>query len=123
MRIGKLEIKNNLMLAPMAAVTNASFRIQCKQHGAGLTFSPLMDEDGVIEAFDRFNDFTKEERPVGGQLVGRDPFKMGEAAKIIEDHVDLIDINFGCPDSAVIGKKAGSYHVKHPENIHNIQGS
>ena len=119
-KIKNLKPENNLMLAPLSGVTNAAFRLQCKRHGAGLVYSPLMDEDGVITAFPRFNDFIKEESPVGGQLVGRDPKKMGEAAKVIEPFVDLIDINFGCPDSDVLAKKAGAYHVKHPDKIHSI---
>ncbi|MBR9690551.1 tRNA dihydrouridine synthase DusB [Candidatus Woesearchaeota archaeon] len=123
MNIGKLKLKNNLFLAPMAAVTNAPYRVMCKKYGAGLVYSPLLDEDGVIKAFDMFNDFTPDERPVGGQLVGRDPKKMAEAAEIIEKHVDLIDINFGCPDKDVLGKKAGAYHIKHPEKIHSIVSS
>lgn len=119
-KIGSLKLENNLCLAPMAGVTNASFRLLCKKHGAGLVYSPLMDEDGIISAFNRFNDFIAEERPIGGQIVGANPIKIAEAAKVIEPYVDLIDLNFGCPDNAVLAKKAGAYHVKHPDKIDKI---
>lgn len=123
LKIGKLKLKSNVLLAPLAAVTNASYRMMCKNYGAGLTYVPLMDEDGVMQAFSRFNDYIDDERPVGGQLVGASPQKLATAAKIIEPYSDLIDINFGCPDSAVVGKKAGSYHIKHPNKIHDIISS
>lgn len=119
-KIGKIKPESNILLAPLAGVTNAAFRLQCKNHGAGIVYSPLMDEDGVITAFLKFNDFLTEEHPLGGQLVGANPEKLAQAAKIIEPYVDLIDLNFGCPDSDVLGKKAGAYHVKHPEKIDKI---
>lgn len=119
-KIGNVKAESNVLLAPLAGVANAAFRLQCRRHGAGIVYSPLMDEDGVISAFPKFNDFLKEERPLGGQIVGATPLKLAEAAKIIEPYVDLIDLNFGCPDSNVLGKKAGAYHVKHPEKIDKI---
>ena len=119
-KIGRLKLEGNAVLAPMAGVTHAAFRLQCKLHGAALVYSPLMDEDGVIQAFSRFNDFIADERPLGGQIVGATPEKMAEAAKIIEPYVDLIDINFGCPDKDVIAKKGGVYNLKCPENIGKI---
>lgn len=120
LKIGTLKPENNLFLAPLAGVTNAAFRLQCRMHGAGLVYSPLMDEDGVMQAFSKFNDFIKEEKPIGGQIVGCSPEKIAAAAKIVESYVDFIDINFGCPDGAVLAKKAGAYHIKHPDKIDKI---
>ena len=119
-KIRNIKPENNIFLAPLSGVSNAAFRLQCSMHGAGLVYSPLMDEDGVMQAFSRFNDFIEEEKPVAGQIVGSNPEKMSAAAKIVEPYVNLIDLNFGCPDKDVLAKKAGAYHIKHPDKIDKI---
>ena len=121
MQIGNVKLENQLILAPLSAVNCIAFRIQCRMHGAAMVTSAMIDCDGLVSCEDERRNYllhyAKEERPVAGQLVGVDKAHMVEAAKILEPHVDIIDINLGCPDNDVVGKKAGSFLTKHPEQI------
>lgn len=122
-KIGNLRIKSKAFLAPMAAVNNVAFRLQCHNFGAGLVYSQMIDEDGFLAKPETFDDFIEEERPVVAQLVGRSPEKLADCAKTLSKKVDMIDINFGCPDNNVVGKKCGAYHIKHPNKIKEIIAS
>src|SRR5580692_5272076 len=102
-----------LYLAPMAGVTDSVFRRLCKEHGEDVLVTEFVSADGILHRNDhtrRMIDFREEERPLGVQLFGADPYRMAEAAKSVRDWVqpDFIDLNFGCPVNKVVCKHGGS---------------
>ncbi|MEW6702919.1 MAG: tRNA dihydrouridine synthase DusB [Bacteroidota bacterium] len=112
MKVGKLDIGKKLFLAPMAEVTDSSFRKICKEHGVGLTFTQMVSAQGVIrnnfETLRHFS-FSRTEKPIGVQVLGNDPDTVGAAAKEISKmNPDLIDLNCGCPVDKVCSKNMGA---------------
>ena len=112
MRIGQLDLgPRPVALAPMEDVTDASFRLICKEMGADMTYSEFVSADALIRniaATTRKLEIHPAERPTAIQIYGRDVDSMVEAAKIVEQaRPDIIDINFGCPVKKVAGKGAG----------------
>ncbi|MGC6466368.1 MAG: tRNA dihydrouridine synthase DusB [Akkermansiaceae bacterium] len=102
-----------IYLAPMAGVTDVTFRTLCKELGADVMVTEFVSAEGIIRADHRtrrYTTFTDEQRPVGIQLFGADGTRMGEAAKKIIDwkKPDFIDLNFGCPVNKVVSKNGGS---------------
>ncbi len=116
MILGKVRLNGRAVLAPLAGVTDSSFRLLCKKQGAALVFSEMVSADGLVRNDRRtkqYISFTAEERPIGIQLFGNDPFVMAEAAKHLESiSPDFIDLNFGCPVKKVIKRKAGAAILK-----------
>ena len=113
MRIGQLDLgPRPVALAPMEDVTDASFRLICKEMGADMTYSEFVSADALIRniaATTRKLEIHPAERPTAIQIYGRDVDSMVEAAKIVEQaRPDIIDINFGCPVKKVAGKGAGA---------------
>ena len=106
-----------LYLAPMAGVTDVTFRGICKELGADVMVTEFVSAEGILQADERtrkYTDFDDAQRPVGVQLFGADGQRMGEAAKKIIDWKlpDFIDINFGCPVNKVVAKNGGSSLLK-----------
>lgn len=101
-----------VLLAPMEDVTDASFRLLCKEQGADLTYTEFVSADALvrnISATTRKLEILPEERPTAIQIYGRDVDAMVEAAKIAETaNPDILDINFGCPVKKIAGKGAGA---------------
>lgn len=102
-----------IYLAPMAGVTDVTFRTLCKELGADVMVTEFVSAEGILQADHRtrrYTTFTDEQRPLGIQLFGADGTRMGEAAKKIIDwkEPDFIDLNFGCPVSKVVSKNGGS---------------
>jgi nifR3 family TIM-barrel protein len=110
--IGNLSLDSKLVLAPLAGVSDSSFRLVCKANGASLVYTEMVSADGVRRGNRKTLEllaFVPEERPVGIQLFGSDPGVMAAAAaKVMELSPDLIDLNFGCPARKVVGREAGS---------------
>lgn len=112
LQIGSLRITNNLILAPMAGVSDRPYRTLCRRLGAGLAVSEMVSSDaslrGTTKSVRRL-DFAGELGPISVQIVGTDPRAMAEAARL---HLDLgaqiIDINMGCPARKVCRVAAGS---------------
>lgn len=113
LKIGNTETPGNLLLAPMADVTNLAFRLLCRQNGADLTYTEMISADALL------NENRKSllkglsspaDRPFGVQLVGSSPEKLREAALFIEDEYrpELIDVNMGCPVQRITGTGCGS---------------
>ncbi len=121
-KIGNVEIKGLFALAPMAGVNNLAFRILCRQYGASLVYSPMIDAKDYVMAKDRsrFPAFSEKERPVAVQLIGSSPEYISKATAMLDRHADIISLNFGCPDSDQLAKKAGAFFIKHPEQMHKI---
>jgi len=100
-------------LAPMAGVTDVTFRTLCKELGADVMVTEFVSAEGILQADHRtrrYTTFSDEQRPVGIQLFGADGERMGEAAKKIIDwkKPDFIDLNFGCPVNKVVSRNGGS---------------
>ncbi len=113
MRIGKLDFGDfPLFLAPMEGVTDASFRLMCKEFGADMVYTEFVSADALIRHVNKTEaklSISDEERPVVIQIYGREIEPMVEAAKICRDaNPDILDINFGCPVKRVAGKGAGA---------------
>ena len=124
MQIGNVTIPNNLILAPMAGVTDLPFRLLCKEQGAGLVCTEMVSAKAIsfhnknTEALMRTE---PGERPVTLQLFGSDPCIISEMAAYIEDRpFDILDINMGCPVPKVAGNGEGSALMKNPGLVEQI---
>ncbi|MFC1696922.1 tRNA dihydrouridine synthase DusB [Nanoarchaeota archaeon] len=122
-KIGKVKLENNIILAPMAGVNCGAFRLLCKEYGAGLTTTAMVVANNLVnnkEQNIKTLDLTRNEHPISIQLVGNDSNLMGKAAELIEPYADIIDINLGCPEKDILALKAGSFLIKHPEQIEKV---
>ncbi len=112
MRIGPYELKNNLIVAPMAGVTDRPFRMLCKRMGAGMAVSEMVASNSLLygsEKTKRRANHEGEVDPISVQIVGADPEMLAEAAKYNVDHgAQIIDINMGCPAKKICNVMAGS---------------
>ncbi len=112
MRIGNLEIDSPVRLAPMAGVTNASFRILAKECGSALITSEEIDATGLIrhtEKSEQIAVFHPTERPLAMQLLGNEAESLVEAAELLQERgADIIDINMGCPMPKITKTGKGS---------------
>lgn len=124
MKIGNLEIKNNVFLAPMAGVTDLPFRKICKKYGIGMVYSEMVSAKGLY-----YNDrktaelmrIEDEERPCAIQIFGSDADIMAEVIpKVMEVKPDIIDINMGCPTPKIVNNGDGSALMKNPKLIGEI---
>lgn len=125
-KIKDIEIKNRIVFAPMAGVSNISYRQIIKEMGAGLIYSEMISTLGIKyngkKTIDLIN-FEETERPISIQIFGSDIDSFVNAAKYIEEnfHPDIIDINMGCPVPKVaIKSQAGSALLKDPNKIYKI---
>ena len=125
-KIGNIEIKNRIVFAPMAGISNESFRKIIKDMGCGLIYSEMISNMGIIYNSQKTLDLLKindYERPISVQIFGSDVDSFVKAAKYVEDniHPDIIDINMGCPVPKVALKsQAGSGLLKDPNKIYEI---
>ncbi len=110
--IGNVHMKGNLILAPMAGVTDLPFRLLCKEQGADLICTEMVSAKGIFYHNKNTEDLLRiddRERPVSLQLFGSDPDIVSEMAKRIEErNFDLLDINMGCPVPKVVNNHEGS---------------
>ena len=119
-RIGSIEIKNGLVLAPMAGITDISFRSLCARFGASLTVSEMISAKGVYYKDKKTAALAasfKGEHPYAVQIFGSDPEIMGIAAtslRSINQDIDIFDINMGCPMPKITGNGDGSSLMRDP---------
>lgn len=125
MKIGRIETSGNLLLAPMADVTNLAFRLLCRQHGADLTYTEMISADAMVR--ENRKSLLKglsspEDRPLGIQLVGNSPEKLLDAALFIEDEYrpELVDVNMGCPARRITGAGCGSALLNSDTTVYRI---
>ncbi|MBQ9886678.1 MAG: tRNA dihydrouridine synthase DusB [Lachnospiraceae bacterium] len=122
--IGNLEFDNNIILAPMAGVTDLPFRLLCKEQGCGLIYTEMVSAKAVYYNNKNTKELLKvlpEERPVALQLFGSEPELMADMAKKLEDGpYDLFDINMGCPVPKVVNNHEGSALMKEPKLVWKI---
>lgn len=125
-KIGNVEVKNQVVLAPMAGYSNTSFRKIIKDMGAGLIFAEMVSDKALVYQNAKTLELLKmseEERPIAQQIFGSDVESFVEAAQIVESvmHPDIIDINMGCPVPKVaVSAQAGSALLKNPDKIYQI---
>ena len=123
MKIGNVKLKNNLILAPMVGINDTAFRILCKNYGAGLVYTEMINANAIFnknKATLKKLDFIEEERPITVQLFGANIEMLKHAAKTAEKSADIIDINFGCPDTKVLHQGSGAALLKRPQRIFDI---
>ena len=118
LQIGNVTLENNLILAPMAGVTDLPFRVLCKEQGAGLICMEMVSAKGIYynnKNTESLLAIDEREHPVSLQLFGSDPEIMSEMAKRIEHRpFDILDINMGCPVPKVVNNGDGSALMKNP---------
>ena len=111
LKIGNVELENNIILAPMAGVTDLPFRKICEEFGPGLVCTEMVSSKAI------FHDDSKtkllmntegEKRPISMQIFGSDEETMGYAAKYVSELADIVDINMGCPAPKVVKNGDGS---------------
>ncbi len=112
MEIGKVKLKNELVLAPMAGVNSLPFRLLCREAGAGLVSTAMVDVQGFLAKPEVFGQFLKEEAPLSIQLVTPDAKLAGAVAKKLERSCQLIDLNFGCPAGSATNTGRGAALLK-----------
>lgn len=124
MKIGDTELKNNILLAPMAGVSDLPFRLLCKECGAGMTAMEMISAKAIYYGNKNTESLLMihpDEECVSLQLFGNDPKIMSEMAKRIEDRpFSFLDINMGCPVPKVVNNHEGSYLMKEPELVFEI---
>lgn len=126
MKIGNLTFENNIFLAPMAGVTDISFRGLCKEMGCGLVYTEMVSAKALYYGSENTQALLRiadEEKPVAAQIFGRDPDIM---ANICEEHLNIrddiciIDINMGCPAPKIVKNGEGSALMKEPKLAYDI---
>ena len=117
MNIGSVKLSNNLIMAPMAGITDVPFRALAKEGGAGLVCTEMVSATALVygdKKTRKIIELSSGEHPVSVQIFGSKPLHMAEAARISEDlGADIVDINFGCPVRKIVKSGAG---VKALEN-------
>ena len=111
LKIGNIELENNLILAPMAGITDLAFRTICKEFGPAMVCTEMVSSKAIFygdEKTKKLLNAEGEKRPISMQIFGSDVETMGYAAKEISKIADIIDINMGCPAPKVVKNGDGS---------------
>ena len=118
--IGSLTLKNNLLLAPMAGITNLPMRLLAREQGAALCFTEMVSVNGLVRERNKSFELIRSvpaDRPLGIQIFGDDPGLMAEGTRLVAGYGDLIDINMGCPVRKVVSSGAGSALLREPTKV------
>lgn len=118
MRIGNVEIADNVILAPMAGVTDLPFRLLCREMGCGMAVTEMVSAKAILynnRNTESLLQIEKQERPVALQLFGSEPQIMADMAKRLEERdFAMFDINMGCPVPKIVNNGEGSALMKNP---------
>ncbi|HAD03458.1 MAG: tRNA dihydrouridine synthase DusB [Desulfuromonadales bacterium GWD2_61_12] len=123
LKIADLALANNVVLAPMAGISDLPYRLIMKSFGAGLVFTEMVSANGLIRDGRRTLVLLASdpaERPLGLQLFGDDPAILAEAAAMLEGKGELLDLNLGCPVPKVVRSGAGSALLRDPLRVGRI---
>jgi len=124
MKIGNINIENNVALGPMAGVTDLSFRLICKEMGCGIVFTEMVSAKGIYyndKKTEKLMRIEQKERPVAMQIFGSDPDIMATvAAKLNKHNNDILDINMGCPTPKIVNNGDGSALMRNPKLAESI---
>ena len=124
-KIGNVDIKNQVVLAPMAGVCNSAFRLTVKEFGAGLVCAEMVSDKGLIYGNDRTMEMLyidEREKPISLQIFGGEIETLVQAAQLVEKHsnADIIDINMGCPVPKITKSEAGARLLLDPNKVYEI---
>ena len=124
LKIGSVTLDNNILLAPMAGVTDLPFRLLCREQEAGLVCMEMVSAKAILyknKNTERLLTIHPQEGPVSLQLFGSDPKILSEMARQIEERpFSILDINMGCPVPKVVGNGEGSALMKQPKLVEEI---
>ncbi|MFP4978623.1 tRNA dihydrouridine synthase DusB [Paenibacillus sp. CN-4] len=125
LKIGGIELKNQVVLAPMAGVCNPAFRLIAKEFGTGLVCAEMVSDKAIIHGNKRTREMLfvdEREKPLSLQIFGGDRETLVEAAKVVdkETNADIIDINMGCPVPKVTKCDAGARWLLDPNKIYEM---
>lgn len=123
LKIGNVELENNVLLAPMAGVTDKAFRKIIQSKGAGLTYTEMVSSKALYygdKKTEKLMNVDGEKRPIAIQIFGNEPDVMGEISKNVGKKCDIIDINMGCPAPKVVKNGDGSRLLLDPNLIFEI---
>lgn len=123
LKIGNITLPNNIILAPMAGITDCAFRKTCKEYGAGLVCTEMVSSKGLYYKDEKTKlilNTQDEKRPISMQIFGSDVETMGYAANYVSTMADILDINMGCPAPKVVKNGDGSKLLLNLELIENI---
>jgi nifR3 family TIM-barrel protein len=125
LKIGNIELKNNVVLAPMAGVCNPAFRLIAKEFGAGLVCAEMVSDKGIVHGNKKTLDMLyvdEREKPLSLQIFGGDKETLVKAAQHVDQHTDadIIDINMGCPVPKIVNCEAGARLLLDPEKIEEV---
>ena len=124
-KIGNIELKNRVVLAPMAGVCNPAFRLIAKEFGTGLVCAEMVSDKAIVHGNKRTREMLfvdEREKPLSLQIFGGDKSSLVEAAKVVdqETNADIIDINMGCPVPKVTKCDAGAKWLLDPNKIEEM---
>ena len=111
MKIGNLELENNIFLAPMAGITDLPFRLICKENGAGLVYTEMVSAKALLYGDEKTKlllKTCKEEHPLAVQIFGSDLDAIAYASKYVSKIGEIVDINMGCPAPKIVKNGDGS---------------
>lgn len=122
MKIGNINIENNLVLAPMAGVTDYPFRKICREMGCGLLYTEMVSAKAILyknKNTEPLLETDESEHPIAVQIFGSEPDIMGDMARKLEEErsFDIIDVNMGCPVPKIVNNHEGSALMKEPELV------
>ena len=124
LKIGNIELENNIILAPMAGVTDLPFRKICKKYGnPGLVCNEMVSSKAIVYKDEKTLTMIKndeEKKPISMQIFGSEPEVMGEAARFMCDYTDILDVNMGCPAPKVVKNGDGSKLLLDLDLVKNI---
>ncbi|MFD2408416.1 tRNA dihydrouridine synthase DusB [Paenibacillus rhizoplanae] len=125
LKIGDIELKNQVVLAPMAGVCNPAFRLIAKEFGTGLVCAEMVSGKAIVHGNQRTREMLfvdEREKPLSLQIFGGDRVSLVDAARIVdkETNADIIDINMGCPVPKVTKCDAGARWLLNPDKIYEM---
>jgi nifR3 family TIM-barrel protein len=125
LKIGNIELKNRVVLAPMAGVCNPAFRLIAKEFGVGLVCAEMVSDKAILHGNKRTKEMLyvdEREKPLSLQIFGGDKKTLVEAAKVVDEqtNADIIDINMGCPVPKVVKCDAGARWLLDPKKIEEM---
>ncbi len=123
LKIGSLELSSKVLAAPMAGVSDSSFRILCREFGAGAVYTEMVSAKALYYQNENTNDLlykTPEEEPVILQLFGSEADIIAREGEKLQDRFVAIDLNMGCPAPKIVKNHEGSYLMREPRKVYEI---
>ncbi|XHH10347.1 MAG: tRNA dihydrouridine synthase [Candidatus Bathyarchaeia archaeon] len=124
MKIGNVDIPNQFVLAPMAAVNCTAFRMLCKENKAGLVYTQMVDAEEIRNKNRReikeFLNIQEAERPVSVQLIGNNEEYLVKGVRLVEEFADIIDFNVGCSEKEILERGHGAYLLSNPPFLESL---